>query len=286
MLTYKFAILIISHGRPDNIPTITALKKSNYSGDYYIIIDDEDKTSEKYLTNYPGHVIIFCKQNYINSNSLLFNTELRSVAVHARNAAENIAKELNLDYYILLDDDITNFHYRYVDDKLHSDKLDNIDSAFNAYIKYMSDTNISTIGLAHDGMFLGGNTQAFNAPQHSRNRILANAFIRNMKYDVQWGPDMCEDFITSINENNKANIWITLPFIGIHCKKQGMKKSKSDGGNSEAYLMGGNYGVAKYAVLAHPDCYELSSNLWFRCVSYDTIVPKIISCKYKVGDYL
>lgn len=280
MIDYNFACIIISHGRPHNIPTILSLKRSGYSGKFYILIDNEDKSQEQYLKNYED-VIIFNKNDFINKNHLLFDKSLKNVAVHARNAAENIARKLKLDYYLLLDDDIINFHYRYADNRLHSEKLYDLDSAINYYIKYMSDAGIATIGLAHDGMFLGGNTQIFDSPQYSKNRILANAFIRNLKYDVCWGPDMCEDFITSINENNKSNVWITLPFIGIHCKKQGMNKSKSDGGNSEAYLMNGNYGVAKYAVLAHPDCYKLSQNMWFKCISYDMIVPRIISQEYK-----
>lgn len=279
-MNYNFACMIISHGRPNNIPTVSSLKKSGYSGKIYILIDDEDETIEQYKHNY-RNVIVFNKQYFIDKNDLLFNKSLRKVAVHARNAAEYIAKELDLDYYLLLDDDIVNFHYRYADNKLHSKKFYNLDFAFDEYIKYMNNANIATIGLAHDGMFLGGNIKMFEQPQHSKNRILANAFIRNMRYEVHWGPDMCEDFITSINENNKSNVWITLPFIGIHCKKQGMKKQKSDGGNSEAYLVDGNYGVAKFAVLSLPNCYKLSPNMWYRCLSYDTIVPKIISQKYK-----
>ena len=282
MIDYKFACIIISHGRPDDIPTINALYKSGYSGNIYIVIDDEDKCKQEYITLYKDNVIVFHKQDFIDKNNLLFNKSLRNVAVHARNAVEDIVKKLGLEYFLVLDDDITNFHYRYVKDcKLHSDKLYDLDSVINLYIQYMITSSISTIGFAHDGMFLGGNTKMFDAPYHSKNRILANAFLRSSKYNVIWGPDMCEDFITSINAGIKSSVWMTLPFIGIHCKQQGMNKSKSDGGNSEAYLDKGNYGVSQYALLSHPDCYKISKNVWFECISYDLIVPKIISNKYK-----
>ena len=37
-----FAVLILSHGRPNNIKTIKALENANYTGKYYIVIDNED----------------------------------------------------------------------------------------------------------------------------------------------------------------------------------------------------------------------------------------------------
>lgn len=282
---YKFACIIISHGRPDNIPTLLSLSKSGYSGDTYVLIDDEDKFSSQYIENHHDKILMFNKQKFIDNNTGLFDKNLRKVAVHARNAAESIVKnDLKLDYYLLLDDDIINFHIKYIDNnqKLSRCKLTNLDDVIQLYISYMQQSNIATIGLAHEGMFLGGSIQSFINPSHSKNRILANAFLRNMRYDIVWGPDMCEDFITSINENNKAHVWMTLPFIAICCKKQGMNKSKIDGGNSEVYINSGNYGVAKYAFLSHPDSYKISKNVWFECKSYDFIVPKILSDKYKI----
>ena len=38
-----FAILILTHGRPDNIKTLSSLKRAGYTGKYYIVIDNEDE---------------------------------------------------------------------------------------------------------------------------------------------------------------------------------------------------------------------------------------------------
>lgn len=43
-----FAILILSHGRPDKLYTLKALEKANYTGKWYIVIDDEDETENEY----------------------------------------------------------------------------------------------------------------------------------------------------------------------------------------------------------------------------------------------
>jgi hypothetical protein len=39
----KFAMFILTHGRPHDVITMQALKDSNYTGKTFIIIDNEDK---------------------------------------------------------------------------------------------------------------------------------------------------------------------------------------------------------------------------------------------------
>ena len=43
-----FAVFILSHGRADNIKTLKMLEDGNYTGDWYIVIDNEDKTADRY----------------------------------------------------------------------------------------------------------------------------------------------------------------------------------------------------------------------------------------------
>ena len=47
-----FCIFILSHGRPDRIYTLSSLKSSNYTGDWFILIDNEDPTAEEYYERY------------------------------------------------------------------------------------------------------------------------------------------------------------------------------------------------------------------------------------------
>lgn len=54
-----YAVFIVSHGRPDNIATLNALRKGNYSSDTYIIIDNEDDSAEEYKRRYGNMVIQF-----------------------------------------------------------------------------------------------------------------------------------------------------------------------------------------------------------------------------------
>ena len=49
-----FAVFILTHGRPDNLKTLTTLKKCGYTGEIYFIVDNEDKTIEQYQKNPPA----------------------------------------------------------------------------------------------------------------------------------------------------------------------------------------------------------------------------------------
>lgn len=54
-----FAVFILTHGRADNVATMGALKKSGYTGKWYMIIDDEDETVDQYYKNFgPEHMVL------------------------------------------------------------------------------------------------------------------------------------------------------------------------------------------------------------------------------------
>ena len=47
-----FVAFILTHGRPDNVKTYKTLKKYGYTGKIYLIVDNEDKTIDKYIQNF------------------------------------------------------------------------------------------------------------------------------------------------------------------------------------------------------------------------------------------
>jgi hypothetical protein len=57
-----FAILILTHGRADNVVTLSTLGKCGYHGRWYMVIDNEDSQAQKYYENFgEDHVIMFDK---------------------------------------------------------------------------------------------------------------------------------------------------------------------------------------------------------------------------------
>jgi len=107
-----FCVFILTHGRPDNIPTIRSLERCGYTGKVYIVIDDEDKTSQQYYDNYGDKVLMFSKIEILKTFDQGDNSDDRRSIVYARNACFDLAKKVGVTYFIQQDDDYIDFAYR------------------------------------------------------------------------------------------------------------------------------------------------------------------------------
>ena len=104
----NFVAFILSHGRPDNVRTYDTLKKHGYTGKIIILIDNEDKTSKQYIQKYgEKNVIIFDKKMQSKKFDQADNFDDRRSIVYARNVCFDVAKYLQIKYFIQLDDDYT-----------------------------------------------------------------------------------------------------------------------------------------------------------------------------------
>lgn len=59
-----FAVLILTHGRANKVVTMKGvLQAGNYTGKWYMVIDNEDDQADEYIKRYGReHVVIFDKQ--------------------------------------------------------------------------------------------------------------------------------------------------------------------------------------------------------------------------------
>ena len=147
-----FAVFILTRGRADNVKTYKTLKKQGYTGKIYIVIDDEDEQEPIYYKNYGKQVYKFCKQKYIDITDTMCGSEFRKVVVYARNACWDIAKELGLQYFCVLDDDYSMFGSRYVEDeKLTNFTFTDLDAVFNVFIEFLDESKALTVCMAQGG---------------------------------------------------------------------------------------------------------------------------------------
>ena len=152
-----FAVFILSHGRADNVKTFKTLKKQGYTGKIYIVIDDEDEQEPLYYKKYGEQVYKFCKQTYIDTTDTMCSEEFRKVVVYARNAAWDIAADLGLTYFCVLDDDYTMFENRYIEGrKLKTYKFQNLDKVFDSFLQFLDVSKSITVCMAQGGDFIGG----------------------------------------------------------------------------------------------------------------------------------
>ena len=55
-----FAIFILSHGRADIVRTVDTLRRANYSGKWYLVLDNEDDQIPEYIKQFgENHILIF-----------------------------------------------------------------------------------------------------------------------------------------------------------------------------------------------------------------------------------
>lgn len=152
-----FAVFILSHGRSDRVFTLNPLFGGGYTGKWYIIIDDEDKEADKYKKRYGEHVYQFSKAAYDDTFDIMDLHTDRRVVVYARNACFDIAKELGIRYFLVLDDDYNAFMYRYPEqNSLAYADCRQLDDLFSAMVDFLDESGALSIAFAQGGDFIGG----------------------------------------------------------------------------------------------------------------------------------
>lgn len=148
-----FAVFILSHGRPNQIYTLKTLKKANYTGKIYIVIDDEDDMADQYYKNFGDKVVMFNKNEIAKKFDTADNFDDKRTVVYARNACFEIAEKLGLNYFLELDDDYDKLSYRKEIDGLLTQRVNVLqaDRLFNLMIDFLEKTNALTVALAQGG---------------------------------------------------------------------------------------------------------------------------------------
>jgi hypothetical protein len=277
----KFAIFILSHGRADNVMTLETLKKCNYTGKTYIICDDEDEEIDKYKKLKGAEVIIFNKKEEMEKTDTIDNFKKHGAVVYARNVCHDIAKKLNLEYFLVLDDDYTEFRFRKdVDGVLRSIYCRHFDDLVEAMINFLDKTGAVTVALAQTGDFIGGMGSKVWKDQLSRKAM--NSFF--CKTDRPF------KFLGSINED--VNAYVTLGMQGklfftvAEATLNQCDTQQNKGGLTDIYLDLGTYIKSFYSVICAPSCVKVKAmgvnhKRLHHKVNWNCCVPKIINEKYK-----
>jgi len=170
-------ILIPSYHRPENIKTAKYFIKKGYDPKkIHIFIDDEadDRLEYKEETRRLGcNLIIFSMDearerfDYVHRAS-----KSRRSAGQARNMFYDFAKELNLDFYLVMDDDTTGFEIRPFGVYNRIATIEEIQLVFNGVKDFMKKYKIGVFGLSQTGdMF------ARTSKKILRNKVMNTTFV-------------------------------------------------------------------------------------------------------------
>lgn len=282
MIDNNFAVFILTFGRPDNIKTYKTLDRFGYTGKKYLICSTDDKKLDKYKSKYKDEVISFNKDDI--EFDIGDNFDDKRVVVYARNACFDIAKKLGITYFLQMDDDYTDFSYRF-DDKLYYNQgrgyINNVDDIFIALLKFYKSIPAKSIAMSQNGDWIGGD-QSGMAKKLTLKRKCMNSFFCSTERPFKFMGRINEDVNAYTSLGALGNLFFTIPNVSL---KQ-TDTQTNEGGLTDIYLSQGTYVKSFYSVLFSPSSVKVSvlntenARLHHR-VSWNNAVPKILNEKYK-----
>ena len=281
-----FCIFILSHGRPDNIHTLKTLERANYSGRYFIVIDNEDKTAEQYKALHGDKVLMFDKAAIAETFDEGDNFGDRRAVIYARNACFNLARSLGIRYFMELDDDYFTFCYRiddefgYVDSVYQTHVLD-ANKVIAALLEYFKSIPAASLAIAQSGDFLGGRLGGIETSINRRRKAM-NTFICDTQRPFTFVGRVNEDVNTYTAIQNRGSLFLTFPLLAIQQKQT----QHSRGGMTEMYLDSGTYVKSFYTVMYLPSAVKVkmmgeSRRRLHHAIDWDTAVPCILDEKWR-----
>jgi hypothetical protein len=286
----RFAVFILTHGRPDHLLTLTSLRKAGYTGRVVLFIGTDDPKSDDYRAKYGGRkgveVIAFDKNNWVNRVDIADQLDDLRVVVYARNAAIETARELGLEYLLQLDDDYNLWMHRWLesDGRSKHRHITDMDTVFEMMLGFLEDTNADVVAFSQGGDHIGGN---FSRGKHILRKAMNSMFMRS---------DTPINFMGRINEDVNAYVLhgmrgkLFLTPLRLQLNQQDTQTNP--GGLTDIYLSLGTYVKSFYTLMMAPSCTTLmmmgspteTRTGHFRIhhqIAWDNAVPKIVSSKYK-----
>lgn len=277
----NFVVFILSHGRADTCITAKALKDANYTGDWFIVVDDEDLEYNKYIDNFGSeHVRQFHKAG-VECDSM-DNFPGRLAILYARNECFNLAREMGYTYFLELDDDYLYFFSRFIKDgdTLSTIYVRDFDAVCEAMLDFLDESGAVTIAMAQNGDFIGGKESRMYRAKIVRKAM--NAFFCRVDRPFKFSGRLNEDVNAYITEGSRGLLFMTVRDLVL--KQHDTQQYK--GGLSEAYASLGTYVKSFYTVMANPSSVKISMMVTdhsriHHVIDWNSAVPKIISSKYR-----
>lgn len=273
-----FCIFILTHGRPDRVYTYKTLKRLNCTYPVILILDDTDPQIDEYKAEFEDNITIFRKKEIAGQFDIGDNfNDLRGVT-YARNASFKIAQDLGYKYFMQLDDDYTNFYYKFNNDGLYGDwPIKNIDGVLDALLDFLISTPSKTVTMAQGGDFIGGKDGSFAESRKLRRKAM-NTFIFSTEKPIQFMGRINEDVNAYTSLAHRGDLFFTVNQLSINQ----LQTQSNIGGLTEIYLDEGTYIKSFYSVMFQPSSVKVSDmgHLYRRLhhrINWNNTVPKILS---------
>ena len=274
-----FAVFILTHRRPGRVFTTNLLNRFRYTGKIYYIVDDQDPTVDEYRREYGDSVIVFDKLKAAEITDTMDNEDHQRGVVFARNYCWTIARELGLDYFMVLDDDYNSVQHITNDrnnNRSKSIQCQNLDRLFTAMVEFVERTPVLTLAMGQGGDYQGGG--GWEKPK----RKAMNTFVCATDRPFRFLGRTNEDVNAYVLLGSRGDIMLSQMKTSMIQKATQTNK----GGLTELYLDAGTYVKSFYSVMCMPSSVSVAvlgkrhQRLHHR-VDWRKTVPKIISEEYR-----
>lgn len=276
-----FAVFVLTHGRAKNVITAKTLQRLGYSGRWYVVIDNEDDQEAEYRRIYGDRVLRFDKLAVSRTFDTMDTMQDRRTIVYARNVCFELARLVGVRYFLELDDDYTDFQFRWISDgKLLVKSVCNLDALFSAMLDFLAETGADTVALAQGGDFIGGaKGRAF---EKKVLRKAMNTFFCDVERPFPFLGRINEDVNTYTRLGSTGWLGLTITDAAITQKTT----QKNRGGMSDVYIDSGTYLKSMYSVIGMPSAVRIQemgdkNKRVHHAVSWTNCVPMIINERYK-----
>ncbi len=249
MANKKYAVFILTHKRPDKQITISVLRKAGYTGKIYLVCDKDDPTLKEYKKTYGDDVKVFDKKKYLDKFDLMTNKVSFNVVTYARNAVYDIAKKLDLEYMVVMDDDYSVF-YTSIDKNgfYKRTKITDMDKVFKVHFDFLRKSKIDVLAFAQGGDFVGGWNGNIVKSDFTPRRKAMNAFFLRVDNPIQFNGLINEDSTMGVEVAARGGVVLTNCLIQL----EQTPTQKAEGGLTDIYKDLGTYQKSFYTLLMSP----------------------------------
>ncbi len=282
-MSTDFAAFVLTHNRPDRVFTYKTLRDFGYTGRIVLIIDDKDPSLDIYKRKYKSELYVFNKQAASKiTDTMDIEDNLRGV-VYARNMCWNIAKDLDIKHFIVLDDDYCDFRHVTTDKHQYVPrytKIKDLDRVFKTMLDFHITSGSLTVAMGQTGDYIGRGIGHIQKPK----RKAMNSFICSADRPFAFLGRINEDVNAYVSLGSQGKLFFSIMKVALLQKAT----QTNPGGLTELYLDSGTYVKSFFTVMCQPSSVKVTmmnskySRLHHR-VEWNSTIPCIISQDYRKG---
>lgn len=280
----RFAVFILSHGRANEILTVDMLKNFHYTGDWYVVIDNEDDQESIYREKFGEHILQFDKIEYAEKTDTGDLENDRRVGVFACNAIQDFAYDMGYKYHLQLDDDFRDIRIRLPipgkKTSLSCPVVKDLDRLFDAMLDFMDTTPVAWLTFNLSSGYLGGSQNA----SYKKGLVpkCMGSFLMRRDQRIYFRMRMNDDIITCVStwmvgipNYTVAKLQVSTP-----------ETQKMKGGMTDIYVDNGTYRKSFYSVMTNPSCEKVAKQgiTHFRIhhqTAWENCAPKVLDEKWR-----